>query len=120
MISAPDEKATEPVNVVTVRADEAHAYQQVASADYQEIAPADERPPHVTKYAPTSKATEPDVLIGRADDNRLAHAYQQLARADEQLAHVDERLSKLEHDVTRYPSVPDHGPSRHGPALRGV
>ena len=122
MNSAPDGKATEPANVLTVRADEAHAYQQVASADYQKVAPADEQPPRVTKFAPTSKATEPDdVLIARVDDDRLAHAHQQLARADEQLAHVDERLSRLEHDVARHPSAaPGHTPPLGGSALRGL
>jgi hypothetical protein len=69
----------------------------------------------------TPNAIEPnDVLVARADE-RLAHAYEQIARADEQLGRVTEQLSKLEHDPVGRPSaVPGRGPSRGGPALRGL
>jgi len=104
MNSTPNRKATEPDDVLIVHADElhAHAYQQIAHADYQKFAPADEQLARVTKYTPNPKATEPDdVRIARADE-RLAHAYEQIARTDEQLARVTEQLSKLEQDATRH------------------
>lgn len=70
---------------------------------------------------PDPKATEPDdVLVKRADE-RLAHAYEQIARADEQLARVTEQLSKLDQDAARHTSAaPGRRPSRGRPALRGV
>jgi hypothetical protein len=128
MNSAPNPKATEPDDVLIVRADErlAHTYQQIAHADEQ-----------ITKSTPNPKATEPDdVLIVRADE-RLAHTHQQIAHADEQiteftpnpnvecadeqLAHVTEQPSKPDHDATRHPSaVPGRLPSRGRPALRGL
>jgi hypothetical protein len=119
MNSTPNRKATEPDDVLIVHADElhAHAYQQIAHADYQKFAPA----ARVTKYTLNPKATEPDdVRIARADE-RLAQAYEQIARTDEQLARVTEQLSKLEQDATRHRSAaPGRLPLPGRPALRGL
>ena len=51
MNSTPNPKATEPDDVLIVRADErlAHTYQQIAHADEQ-----------ITKSTPNPKTTEPD------------------------------------------------------------
>jgi hypothetical protein len=123
MNSTPNRKATEPDDVLIVHADElhAHAYQQIAHADYQKFAHADEQLARVTKYTPNPKATEPDdVRIARADE-RLAHAYEQIACTDEQLARVTEQLSKLEQDATRHRSAaPGRLPLPGRPELRGL
>jgi uncharacterized coiled-coil protein SlyX len=122
MNSSSNQKAAKPILIV--RADErpAHAYQQIAGADYQQIAHADERPARVSRYTPNLKATEPDddILIARLGE-RLAHAYGQIARTDEQLARLTERLSGLERDAARHRSaVPDRRPSPGRPVLRGL
>lgn len=67
------------------------------------------------------EAIEPDnVFITRADE-QLARAYRQITSADEQLAHVTEQLSKLERDAARRPpAARGRGPTRAGPALRGL
>lgn len=116
MNSTPNPTATEPDDVVVVHADErqAHAYQQIARADYQQIAHAEEQVPRVTKYTPTPKAARPnDVLIARADEEA---AYEQIAGADEQLAHGTEQL-RLEREQ---PVVQGRRPSGGRPALRGL
>jgi hypothetical protein len=119
MNSSSNRKATEPILIV--RADErpARAYQQIAAANYQQIA-AVEQGARVTRYTPNPKVTEPDdVLIARLDE-RLAHAYEQNARTDELLARVTERLAGLEHDAARRRlAVPDRQPSGR-PVLRGL
>jgi len=120
MSSTPHGKATESDDVSIVPVDEksAHAYEQIASADYQ-ITRTDEQ--RVTKYTSDPKAIETnDVLIARADE-RLAGIYEQFARADEQLARITEQLSTLEHDAAhRRSAVSGQLPSRGGSALRGI
>jgi hypothetical protein len=119
MNSTPNRKATEPDDVLIVHADElhAHAYQQIAHADYQKFAPA----ARVTKYTLNPKATEPDDVRIAREHERLAQAYEQIARTDEQLARVTEQLSKLEQDATRHRSAaPGRLPLPGRPALRGL
>jgi hypothetical protein len=120
MNSSSNRKATEPILIL--RADEppARAYQQIARADYQQVA-ADEQHARVTRYAPNPKVTERDDVLSARLDERLAHACEQIARTDELLARVTERLSGLEHDAARRRlAVPDRRPSPGRPVLRGL
>jgi len=120
MSSTPHGKATESDDVSIVPVDEknVHAYEQVASADYQ-ITRTDEQ--RVSKYTSDPKAIETnDVLIARADE-RFAGIYEHLARADEQFARLTEQLSRLGHDAAHHRSaVPGQLPPRGGSALRGI
>ena len=122
MNSEPNPKATSP-DVLIVHADEGRppAYRQVARADYRQLARADDQTAGVTKYKPDQEATQPgDVLIARADEG-LGQTYEQIAPTGELLARATEQPSTPEHDVAhRHTVVPEAGPSRDRPALRGL
>ena len=72
---------------------------------------------------PTSKATEPQGALARADE-QLAHVHEQIARADEELTRLSEQVAKMErgaaqpHSAEPGPQSPPGRPARR--ALVGL